>query len=691
MIKLPPDQLGGDAEQDRNKPPADAGRGRILWEPAPDDIEASNISALMRWLRQYRALSFADYAELWEWSVNEPEQFWGAIWDFFAVEASAPFDAVRHGSTIQDVTWFPGARLNYAQNVLRHESSLADQPALICYSEAGARQDWTWTQLGDAVRSVATALRALGIRPGDRVAAFLPNVPEAAVALLAVTAIGAVWSSCSPEFGTTAALDRFQQIEPKLILGVTSYGYAGKQHDRGEQFASIIEGLPSVEHVVLVAGEGKDSQLTTSRHHVKQWASLIATPAPTEQEFQFESLPFSHPLWIVYTSGTSGPPKAVVHGHGGALLGILKDLGFHVEVSESSRLFFYCTTSWIVWNMILGSLSLGASVVLYNGSPFYPYIGRLWDIAEQTGTTVFGTSPGFVTRLIDNDYVPAALHALKALKTVVLAGAVAEENIGEWLTEALPGRTRIVSQAGSTEICGGYAGGVQLLPIRAGEITARVLGMHVEAIDKDMKPVRGRMTELVICTPFPNAPLCLWNDPEGTRFFQAYLAEFPGMWRQGDLITIFEDGSCRIAGRSDATINRKGVRMGSNEIYRVLAGEKRIADAIAICPQVGSLSGKLLLFIQLAGNVAMNEDLRREIAGTIANRLSPRHVPDLIIPAPSVPYTATGKRIEVQLCQLLEQRINANQFAAALQHDPNTAMWYANFANDNESGLKKKP
>ncbi len=683
MIELPPDQAGCDAEQDRNSAPAAVKRGRVLWEPSPDDIEASNITALMRWIRQHRALTFANYSELWEWSVQEPEQFWSAVWDFFSIEASTPFVAVRQGSTIQDVAWFPGARLNYAQNVLRHERRLADHPVLICYSEEDARQDWTWRELGDAVRSVATAFRALGIRPGDRIAAFLPNIPEAAVALLAAAAIGAVWSSCSPEFGAAAALDRFQQIEPKLILGVPSYRYAGKEHDRREQLANIIAGLPSVEHVVLVAGDGKDWQLPAHVQLLTSWASLMATPAPPEQEFHFESLPFSHPLWIVYTSGTSGSPKAVVHSHGGALLGTLKDLGFHIEVTESSRLFFYSTTSWIVWNMVLGGLSMGASVVLYNGSPFHPDISRLWSIAEQTGTTVFGTSPGFVSKLIENDYVPAARHALDALKIVVLAGAVAEENICEWLVVALPRRTRIVSQAGSTEICGGYAGGVQLLPIRAGEITARVLAMNVEAFDKEMKPVRGEMAELVICTPFPNAPQRLWNDPEGTRFFQTYLSEFPGMWRQGDIITIFDDGGCRVAGRSDATINRNGVRMGSNEIYRALAGEKRIADAIAVCPQGGSHSGKLLLFVQLAGNAAMNEELKRDIAGTIAGRLSPRHVPDLIVPAPSVPYTATGKRIEVQLCQLLEQRINADQFAAALQHDLHTADWYAKFASGN--------
>lgn len=683
MNESRPVEPGGDAEQDGSFAASAGKRGRILWEPTQGDIEASNITALMRWLRQHRTLDFQTYSELWEWSVRDPDQFWGAVWEFFSVEASTGYDAVRQGTTFQDVAWFAGARLNYAQNVLRHERRLGDRPVLICYSEDDARRDWSWTELGNAVRSVATAFRALGIGPGDRIAAFLPNIPEAAVALLAATAIGAVWSSCSPEFGPAAALDRFQQIAPKLILGAPSYRYAGKEHDRRDQFTNIIAGLPSLETVVLVTRDGEDWKLPAPGPQVRPWSSLTATPAPSREEFRYEQVPFQHPLWIVYTSGTSGSPKAVVHSHGGALLGTLKDLGFHTEVSESSRLFFYSTTSWIVWNTVLGSLSMGASLVLYNGSPFHPDIGRLWAIAEQTGTTIFGTSPRFVTKLIENDYAPAAHHALDALKIVVLAGAVAEESTCEWLTEALPNRTRIISLAGSTEICGGYAGGVQLLPIRAGEITARSLGMNVEAVDRAMKPVRGEMAELVISTPFPNAPQRLWNDPDGTRFFQTYLSEFPGVWRQGDIITIFEDGGCRVAGRSDATINRNGIRMGSNEIYRALAAEKRVADAIAVCPQGGRYSDKLLLFVQLAGQAHMSEDLRRDIAATIAQHLSPRHVPDLVLAAPSVPYTATGKRIEVQLCQLLEQRIRPDQFAAALQHDPATADWYASFASGN--------
>ncbi|MEP7222749.1 MAG: acetoacetate--CoA ligase [Novosphingobium sp.] len=658
-----------------------ARRGRILRQPTAKDIEDSTITAFMRWLRDHRALAFADYAELWEWSIREPEQFWSALWDYFKIETSAPYEAVRRGTTIRDTDWFPGARLNFAQHLLRHERRLADQPAILCHSEDGASREWSWSELGNAVRRLATQFRAMGIQPGDRIAGYLPNTAEAAISLLAATAIGAIWSSCSPEFGVKAALDRFGQIEPKVLIAVPRYRYAGKVRDRSATVDEIVAGLPTVSHLVVVSNDEPDWRPSGSVPNVISWAALLETPAPSAEEFRFEALPTDHPLWIVYTSGTSGPPKAVVHSHGGALLGAMKDLGFHIEVTEKSRLFFYSTTSWIVWNLMLGGLSLGASVVLYDGSPFEPDIGRLWSIAEQTKATVLGTSPGFIAKMIDKDYRPSRHHTLDALEVIVLAGAIAEDTVCDWLAAELPPHTRTVLQAGSTEICGGYSGGVRLLPFRSGEITARVLGMDVEAFDKNMNTVRGEMGELVIRTPFPNAPQCLWNDPDGARFVETYLSEIPGMWRQGDIITIFADGACRISGRSDATINRNGVRMGSNELYRALADEPRIADAIAVCPQAGRFNGQLLLFVQMAGSGTLDDKIHRDIARTISDTLSPRHVPDLIVQAPAVPYTVTGKRIEVQLRELLDHRITPEQFAMTLQHDPDTAAWYTAFAS----------
>lgn len=676
---VPEDEIDGVACDARA-----SARGKLVYEPSAHDIEASTITSLLRWLDAQRGLRFSGYHDLWAWSVREPEKFWRALWDYFAVEATTPYEAVRRGSTFFDATWFPGATLNFAQHLLRFEREYPDRIALISYREDGSRTDWRWSELGDAVRRFATALRAMGIKPGDRIAAYLPNIAEAAIAMIATTAIGAVWSSCSPEFGSGAALDRFGQIEPKLLIASQHYLYAGSVRERGEALTTIVAGLPGLEHVVLV-GEG-DWQPPSPSAKVADWKSLIGSVEPSAEPFAFEQVPADHPLWIVYTSGTSGPPKAVVHSHVGALLGSMKDLSFHIEVKAGSRLFFYCTTSWVVWNLLLCGLSLGATIVLYDGSPFHPDIGQLWRIVGDSETSAFTTSPGFIAKMVEHSYRPADRHDVERLETLVLAGAVVEDSVFEWLERALAQGTRVVSQAGSTEICGGYAGGVRLLPSRAGEITARVLGMDVDSLDQEGKPVRGERGELIIRSPFPNAPRYLWNDPSGARFRESYLAEFAGMWRQGDNIVIYDDGGCRVTGRSDATIKRHGVRMGTNELYRVLSLSSlhEVADAIAVCPQAGAFADKLVLFVRLADAVTMDDQLARRIVHTIADSLSPRHAPDRIVAAPAIPYTVTGKRLEVPLRHLLEQRMTPELFAASLQHDPQTAQWYAALAAEGE-------
>ena len=671
--RLPSDEAGGVASEGRS-----SARGKIIREPSPHDVESSTITALLRWLRIHRALSFEGYPDLWAWSVREPEAFWGALWDYFAVEAATPYEAVLRGSTFSDATWFPGARLNFAQHLLRFERAHPDQIAMISYREDGSRTDWRWSELGDSVRRFGTALRALGIKPGDRVAAYLPNIAEAAIAMIATTAIGAVWSSCSPEFGPGAAFDRLGQIEPKLLIASQHYLYAGSVRDRGAALATIVTGLPTLEQVVLVGESGWRPPAPDT--NVTDWESLVGSVELPAEPFAFEQVPADHPLWIVYTSGTSGPPKAVVHSHAGALLGAMKDLSFHIEVKAGSRLFFYCTTSWVVWNLLLSGLSLGATVVLYDGSPFHPDIGQLWRILEDSDTTTFTTSPGFISKMIEHSYRPLGQHDVGRLETLVLAGAVAQDSVYEWLETALAPSTRVVSQAGSTEICGGYAGGVKLLPSRAGEITARVLGMDVDSLDEEDRPVRGKRGELIIRSPFPNAPRYLWTDPAGTHFRESYLTEFSGMWRQGDSIVIYDDGACRVMGRSDATIKRRGIRMGTNELYRVLSSLDEVSDAIAVCPQAGVFADELILFVMLAGATAIDDQLERRIVHAIAADLSPRHAPDRIIAAPAIPYMATGKRLEVPLRQLLEQRMAPELFAASLQHDLKTAQWYVTMA-----------
>ena len=659
-------------------PPKDKRRGRVIWTPTAEDRSQSTLTAFMTWLKQHRGLSFDAYEDLWRWSTTEPAGFWDAVWHFFGIEADAPYRLVMEGTGFRNTTWFPGARLNFARMVLRHEERLADEMAVTAYREDGSHTDWTWAEFGAAVRRVATGLRAMGVQPGDRVAAYVPNVVEAAICFIAATAVGAIWSSCSPEFGAAAVADRFSQIEPKLLIAVPRYTYAGVLHDRDQVLRDLVKALPTLEHLVLLHDDA--ANLDFPGLPVSSWSSLAATPAPTRGTFQYESVPSDHPLWIVYTSGTTGAPKAIVHTHAGALLGIMKDLTFHLEVTEGSVPFFYATPSWIVWSTVLGTLSLGTRVVLYDGSPFHPDLGCLWSVAERSGATILGVSPGFVARMKERGYDAAARHDLHKLKALVLSGAATEPSLFEWLTGVVPLNCRILSQAGSTEICGGYAGGVRLLPIHAGEATARVLGMDVDAVDPEGRSLRGGAGELVIGTPFPNAPKCLWNDPGGTRLAANYLSQYGGRWQQGDIIVIHDDGGCKVLGRSDATMKRHGIRIGAGELYRAIEDDPVVADAIAVFPQAGHLRDVLILFVRLADGQVLHDNLRHALATRIGARLSPRHVPDLIAEAPAIPYTSTGKRLEVPLRHLLEAHIDAQQFCALLQHDRATADWYVAFA-----------
>lgn len=653
-------------------------RGRLMWRPTDEDLSQSTLTALMDWLARNRGLSFGTYGDLWQWSIAEPAAFWDALWHYFDIEVDVPYQSVMEGAGFQGTRWFPGARLNFARMVLRHEKRLADAVALSAFREDGSHSEITWAELGAAVRRVATGLRDMGVQPGDRVAACVPNVIEAAICFIATSAIGAVWSSCSPEFGAGAASDRFSQIEPKLLIGVSRYTYAGAEHERGEVLRDLVKGLPTLKHLVVLQDD--DVGFEVAGVTITTWHSLSATPVPETDSFRYESVPSDHPLWIVYTSGTSGAPKAIVHTHAGALLGILKDLNFHVEVTEGSVPFFYATPSWIVWNMVLGALSLGARVVLYDGSPFYPGLGSLWSVADRSGATIMGVSPGFIARMMERGYDPSANHDLHRLKGLVLSGAVTEAPLFEWLHEVLPSSCRIVSQAGSTEVCGGYAGGVRLLPVHAGEATARMLAMDVEAVDPQGRSLRGEAGELVIGTPFPNAPKCLWNDQGGARLSENYLSGYGGRWQQGDLIVIHEDGGCKVLGRSDATMNRNGVRIGAGELYRAIEDDPAVADSIAVLPQAGKHRDVLILFVRPANGRSLDDDLRVALAARIRSRLSPRHVPDLIVEAPAIPYTSTGKRLEIPLRHLLEAKLDAERFGALLQHDTATADWYANFA-----------
>lgn len=655
--------------------------GAILRNPTREDLDNSNITAFLSWLHSERGIDLADYDALWRWSVEEREDFWAALWDFFGIEASQPYRAICEGTSMEEERWFPGARLNFAHHMLRIEAERPDDILLNCYSETSPPVAWSWSDVGRSVRSLATALRDLGVQPGDRIAAYMPNIPQTTIAMLAATAVGAVWTCCSPEYGVPAIIDRFGDIAPKILIATDGYVFGGRTHDRREIVREISDRLPSVDHVVMVpniASSAGTEEVIGKRYC--DWDELISTPAPPREDFVYEQVESDHPLWIVYTSGTTSKPKAIVHTHGGTLMGLLKDLYFHTELKPSSVIFFYSTTSWVIWNNTLGAMLLGARIAIYDGSPRYPDLDRLWRIAEDVKATIFGTSPAAVGIMMQHGYVPKDMHDIAALDLLVLAGAPASPEIFAWLLDALPPSAHVISQCGSTELCGAYAAGVRTLPVRAGEISARALGMDVESLDPSGQPIRDAVGELVIRQSFPNIPRGIWGDTTGERFHQAYFASIPGMWRQGDLIRINNHGGCVVVGRSDSTINRHGVRMGTSEIYRTLEAVDDVIDGIALHPKSGIHADLFVLFVTVKEGVSSDDALTEKIKASLRQGLSPRHVPDLIISTPLIPYTVSGKRMEVPLRRLLEGEAVETLFDPAAMANADAAQWFAYYA-----------
>ena len=610
----------------------------VLWQP-PEDVRArTRIGHYLAWLERERGLGFASYAELWQWSVDELGPFWASVWDHFDL-GDRP-ENVLPDDRMPNAAWFPGVHLNYAEQALRLAGRADSDTVIVARSQTRAASNLTAAELRDAVARARAGLQRLGVGRGDRVAAYLPNIPEAVVALLATASLGAIWSSCAPEFGTRSVVDRFAQIEPKVLLSIDGYRYGDRSVDRTDEVAAISAALPSLVATVCVPYLGiglADSQ---------GWEELVSQPG----ELAFEPVPFDHPLYILYSSGTTGLPKPIVHRHGGILLEHLKIHALHHDLGPADRFFWFTTTGWMMWNYLVSGLLVDATIVLFDGSPGHPSLDALWRMAEETGMTYFGTSAPYLMACRKAGLRPGTAFDLSALRGIGSTGAPLPAEGFRWVYSAVGSELQLQSVSGGTDVCTAFVGASPLLPVWEGEISCRHLGCAVEAYSPDGSSLIGTQGELVLTRPMPSMPAAFWNDPSGARYRDAYFSEFPGVWRHGDWITITSRGSCIISGRSDATLNRGGVRVGTAEFYAVVEAFREVADSVVIHLEE---TDELLLFVALAPGCGLDDDLRARLRAALREQLSPRHVPDRITAVPGVPRTLSGKKLEVPLKRIL--------------------------------------
>jgi acetoacetyl-CoA synthetase len=620
-----------------------------LWEPSAELVENSRMTEFMRWLEAERGLSFDGYHELQRWSVDDLDGFWSAIWEFFGVQADGGRSPVLASRQMPGAQWFPNVSLNYAEHVFAGK----DDPtatAIFHSSELRELGEVSWGELRAQVAACAAGLRALGVERGDRVVAYMPNIPEATVAFLASASIGAVWSCCSPDFGAPSVVDRFAQIEPKLLFAVDGYRYGGNDFDRRETVAELQAAMPSLEQTVVLRYLDAEADLAPLAD-ARRWEELLTAGAGAE--LAFERVPFDHPLWVLYSSGTTGLPKAIVQGQGGILLEHLKVLNLHVDAHAGDRLFWFTTTGWMMWNFITSGLLSPAAIVLFDGNPGYPDLNTLWDLAEQTRVSMFGTSASYIAACMKAGIEPGAGRHLGALTSVGSTGSPLAPEGFDWIYEHVGADTWLFSTSGGTDLCTAFVGGVPILPVHRGELQAPALGAAIESWDEDGNSVTEEVGELVITKPMPSMPIYFWNDPGDERYRESYFETFPGIWRHGDWIEITSRGTAVIYGRSDSTINRGGIRMGTSEIYRAVLSIEEIVDALVVDVPSPGTEGWMPLFVVLREGVRLDDELPGEIARRIRERCSPRHVPNDVFQITEVPRTLSGKVLEVPVKRIL--------------------------------------
>ncbi|AEF42781.1 acetoacetate--CoA ligase [Hoyosella subflava] len=634
-----------------------------LWTPAPGDIEFAQVTEFTRFAGRFGAPS-GDYDALWSWSVADVGRFWEVVWDYFGV-------GERRGPALTDdrmpgARWFPEARLNYADVVLR--AGRGDQVAMLDLAEDEPTREVTWQRLRFEVASLAQSLRDAGVGRGDRVVGYLPNIPEAIVGLLATASIGAVWAGCGQDYSPPAAVTRLGQLEPKVLIAADGYRYGGKAHDKREAVNEVADALPSVSMTILVQRLGLDVP-----EGMEAWDAVTSSPA----ELTAEPVEFDHPLWVVFSSGTTGLPKGIVHGHGGVVLEHAKHLSLHLDLGPDDRFFWFTSPSWMMWNFLVAGLIVGSVIVTYDGSPAHPGADGLWKLAADNAVTFLGTSPGYVLACSKAGVVPRDSYDLSVLRSVGITGATLPASSAQWLADNVGAQKQICSISGGTDVVSAFVGPVRTVPVWAGEISRPCLGVALDAFDGAGKSARGDVGELVITQPMPSMPVSFWNDPSGEKYRDAYFSDFPGVWRHGDWITITERGSIEMHGRSDSTLNRHGIRMGSADIYQAVEQVEEVTEALVLGIELPDGGYWMPLFVELADGVELTEELVSKIRTVIRDELSPRHVPDEVIAAPGIPHTRTGKKLEVPLKKILQGADPAKAVDRSAIDSPDLLDWYA--------------